>query len=115
MSEMPALSTHKEKSSKHSITHSRAMSESPVKQGLPDLPDFITPEKCDENKGVGQGRKWTPRKEALLANMWEDEPHLYDSTDREYRDTHKRRDTLLRFSAALNMSGKLLNFIIRYF
>lgn len=93
------------KKSKHELLRGR--SESPVPlHGLPDLSDMESPEKIEESTGLGQGKKWTPKKENMLASMWEDEPHLFDPTHRDYRDSVKRKTTLLRFSAALNMTGK---------
>lgn len=52
-----------------------------------------------------RGVNWTPKKESLLCAMWEDEPHLFDLKDPEYRDSHKRRQTIARFSAALDIDG----------
>jgi hypothetical protein len=80
-----------------------------IPNDLPDISPIIdTPVKYSnqDNISQAQAKKWTPRKEAMLAGMWEDEPHLYDATERDYRDTHKRKETLQRFAAALNMSGK---------
>jgi hypothetical protein len=87
----------------------RARSASPDQ--LPDdLPDNLPPiddkYSTPDGKSVGQGKRWTPRKETLLASMWEEEPHLYDSLQHDYKNTYKRKQTLSRFSAALNIPGK---------
>lgn len=50
-------------------------------------------------------KKWTPEREKLLCEMWEEEAHLYDATSKDYRNSNKRHRSLQRFSAALNIEG----------
>ena len=50
-------------------------------------------------------RKWTPKKEALLCSLWEDETHMYDMQHRDYRNRRLRSTTIERFAALLNMEG----------
>ena len=66
-------------------------------RGMPD----ITPEK--KHKKRKPDKLWTPKKEALLCTLWEEEDHLYDSKSDKYKDGDLRRKAMKRFSAALDI------------
>jgi hypothetical protein len=53
----------------------------------------------------GKVKKWTTEKENLLCQLWEDEPHLYDATNPDYRNTFKRRATIKKFARILDLHG----------
>lgn len=57
----------------------------------------------ESSRNKPSSRKWTPKKMALLCNMWEQEPHLYDANSRDYRNKQRRLDSIERFAAILNM------------
>lgn len=72
-------------------------------RGMPDL----TPPK---KSGRKTKKIWTPKKEALLCSLWEEESHLYDSSSSKYKNKELRMKALKRFSAALDISGiKIFN------
>ena len=69
--------------------------ESGSSEDYTDIPDL-------SNKG----KKWTPKKEALLCTLWEDERHLYDCNDANYRKRENRAIALRNFGQLLHMSGR---------
>lgn len=65
----------------------------------------------DNLAGVGEmntaGRvKWTIEKERELCKLWRREDHLYDSTSRNYRNTHMRGEAYARIGAVLGVDGE---------
>ena len=72
-------------------------------------------EQDDEEEGseinasqVGSKTKlWTESKESYLIQLWQEEKHLYDVEDPNYRDGDMRTRALKRFAAALDLDGEL--------
>lgn len=48
---------------------------------------------------------WTPDRESQLATLWEQETHLYDPDDDNYRNAQLRKDTYERFATAIGCDG----------
>lgn len=57
---------------------------------------------------TGGRAKWTIQKERELCKLWRREDHLYDSTSRNYRNTHMRNEAYARMGAALQVDGKFV-------
>lgn len=73
-----------------------------------------TPEKVQQMEEPKTSKKWTPRKEKTLCLLWEEEGHLYNACHPDYRNSNRRRTTIERIAAGLNMEGiknnlKLIN------
>ena len=49
---------------------------------------------------------WTLDKERHLCMMWREASYMYNSMHEDHRNADKRRRTLQRFGAALNLDGK---------
>ena len=51
------------------------------------------------------GRRWTIEKIQQLCELWEEERHLYDTTDPNYKNTRMREKSYDRMAAILDMEG----------
>ena len=69
-----------------------------------------SPEKLGKTKKVKKVKKWTRAKEAHLCSLWEEEVHLYDTKDKDYRNNRRKEKALNRMSAILELDGDYLNY-----
>jgi hypothetical protein len=52
-------------------------------------------------------RKWSFKKEKTLCSLWQQEPHLYDRDDPDYRNKEKRTEAIDYIATAVGMDGVL--------
>lgn len=67
--------------------------------------DETPPKSTTETQRQISTARWTPGKERVMCALWEEEPHLYNSEHADYRNTHRRRQTLRRIAAAIDVEG----------
>ena len=64
-----------------------------------------TPKKSTYVPRKGAGRKWTTEKLEHLCVLWEEERHLYDASDVNYKNVRMRENSYDRMAAILDMEG----------
>ena len=76
-------------------------------KGGPSSSKGASPDLTEKPKKV---KKWTRAKEAHLCSLWEEEVHLYDTKDKDYRNNRRKEKALNRMSAILELDGEYLNY-----
>lgn len=56
--------------------------------------------------GEGAKAEWSTQDEARLVELWQEEEHLYNKTNKEYRNAQLKIIALERIAADLNKDGK---------
>lgn len=51
---------------------------------------------------------WSPEREEMLLNWWEENELLYNMELRDYSNQHKKKRTYEEFAAKMGATGKLL-------